>query len=138
MSIKNNIGWLIFDKIFILILQFVVGVKIANYYGSYQYGKYSYALSIIAFLPMLLEIINTIILKLYFYKYNFNIIVSIVSTFKNLVSVIIFIGIIFSKKFLNYDLELYWILAILSLDNIFVSMTLGIAIILIISFNLDI
>lgn len=126
MSIKNNIGWLIFDKIFILILQFVVGVKIANHYGSYQYGKYSYALSIIAFVPMLLEIINTRIVKLYFYKYNFNIIVSVVSTFKNLISIIIFIGILFSRCILNYDIELYWILVILSLDNIFASMTLGI------------
>ena len=41
MSVKNNIMWLIFDKIFILILQFVVGVKIANHFGSYQYVKYS-------------------------------------------------------------------------------------------------
>ena len=68
MSVKNNIMWLIFDKIFILILQFVVGVKIANHFGSYQYGKYSYALSIIAFIPMLLELLNTRIIKLYFYR----------------------------------------------------------------------
>lgn len=126
MSIKNNIMWLIFDKIFILILQFVVGVKIANHFGSYQYGKYSYALSIIAFIPMLLELLNTRIIKLYFYRYNFNIIVSIVSTFKNLISIIIFVVILFSKYFFSYDIELYWILVILSLDNIFISMTLGI------------
>lgn len=126
MSVKNNIIWLIFDKIFILILQFVVGVKIANHFGSYQYGKYSYALSIIAFIPMLLELLNTRIIKLYFYKYNFNIIVSIVSTFKNLISIIIFVVILLSKYFFSYDIELYWILVILSLDNIFISMTLGI------------
>ena len=126
MSVKNNIMWLIFDKIFILILQFVVGVKIANHFGSYQYGKYSYALSIIAFIPMLLELLNTRIIKLYFYKYNFNIIVSIVSTFKNLISIIIFVVILLSKYFFSYDIELYWILVILSLDNIFISMTLGI------------
>jgi len=126
MSVKNNIVWLIFDKIFILILQFVVGVKIANHFGSYQYGKYSYALSIIAFIPMLLELLNTRIIKLYFYKYNFNIIVSIVSTFKNLISIIIFVVILLSKYFFSYDIELYWILVILSLDNIFISMTLGI------------
>lgn len=126
MNIIKNIGWLVFDKIFILILQFIVGVKIANHYGSYQYGKYSYAISIVTFIPMILEILNTRVIKLYFYKYNFNIIVSIVSTFKNLVSILVFIGILFSKYFFYSDIELYWILVILSLDNVFVSLTLGI------------
>lgn len=55
-KILKNIGWLIFDKIFILVLQFLVGVKIANHYGSLEYGKYSYAMSIIAFSPMLLMV----------------------------------------------------------------------------------
>ena len=33
-KIIKNIKWLFFDKVFILILQFFIGVKIANYYGS--------------------------------------------------------------------------------------------------------
>ena len=36
-----NILWLVFDKIFILLLQFFVGVKIANYYGATLFGQYS-------------------------------------------------------------------------------------------------
>ena len=38
-KIIKNIGWLIFDRIFILVLQFFIGVKIANYYGSSSYGE---------------------------------------------------------------------------------------------------
>ena len=43
--IINNILWLVFDKIFILLLQFLVGVKIANYYGTISFGEYNYTLS---------------------------------------------------------------------------------------------
>lgn len=125
-KILKNIGWLIFDKILILILQFLVGVKIANYYGSLKYGKYSYAMSIIAFSPMLIEIINTRVVKTYFYKYNFNIIVSAVSTFKNTISILILVIVIFSKIFFQIDDELYLLLIFLSLDNVFISSTIGI------------
>ena len=51
MIVKNkvliNFLWKILDKIFILILQFFIGVKIANHYGSLEYGKYIFLLSII-------------------------------------------------------------------------------------------
>lgn len=125
-KILKNIGWLIFDKIFILVLQFLVGVKIANHYGSMEYGKYSYAMSIIAFSPMLIEIINTRVVKTYFYKYKFNIIVSAVSTFKNMISILVMIIVIFSKIFFQMDNELYLLLIFLSLDNIFISSTIGV------------
>lgn len=125
-KILKNISWLLFDKIFILILQFLVGVKIANHYGSMEYGKYSYAMSIIAFSPMLIEIINTRVVKTYFYKYKFNIIVSAVSTFKNTISILILIIVIFSKIFFQLNNELYLLLIFLSLDNVFISSTIGI------------
>lgn len=48
-KITKNIVWLIFDQVFILILQFAVGIKIANYYGAQLYGKYNYAISLVAF-----------------------------------------------------------------------------------------
>lgn len=122
----KNIIWLIIDKVFILILQFLVGVKIANYYGSLEYGKYSYAMSVIAFSPMLIEIINTRVVKTYFYKYKFNIIISVVSTFKNTISILILVIVIFSKIFFQIDNELYLLLIFLSLDNVFISSTIGI------------
>ena len=33
-KITKNIAWLMFDQVFILLLQFLVGIKIANYYGA--------------------------------------------------------------------------------------------------------
>lgn len=121
----KNIIWLIFDKIFILILQFLVGVKIANYYGSLIYGKYSYAVSIIIFSSIITEVINTRIIKTYFYKYNFNIIVSVVSSFKEMVSTVILIIIIILKIFIPIDNEIYLLLILLSIDNILVASTIG-------------
>lgn len=125
-KILKNISWLIFDKVFILLLQFLIGAKIANHYGSLDYGKYSYAVSIVAFSPMLIEIINTRIVKTYFYKYKFNIIVSIVSTFKNIISLLILFLIILSKVFFQVDNEMYLLLIFIGLDNVFTSSTIGI------------
>ena len=52
-KIFKNICWLFFDRIFILILQFFIGVKIANYYGSDNFGMYNYAMSIVSFSSIL-------------------------------------------------------------------------------------
>ena len=46
--ILANTGWMLFDKVFILILNLVVTVRIANYYGTLGYGMYQYAVSIVA------------------------------------------------------------------------------------------
>ena len=62
-KITKNIGWLIFDQFFILFLQFIVGVKIANYYGAEVYGKYSYALSLVAFSGIFFELLNSRVIK---------------------------------------------------------------------------
>ena len=57
-KIVKNIGWLVVDKFLILFLQFFVGIKIANYYGGEIFGEYSYAMAIVAFSPIFLEIMN--------------------------------------------------------------------------------
>lgn len=54
-KVIQNIGWLMFDKFFILFLQFIVGVKVANYYGAELYGKYAYAISLVAFSEIFLS-----------------------------------------------------------------------------------
>lgn len=125
-KIIKNIYWLVIDKIIILILQFFIGVKIANHYGKINYGEYSYAVSIIAFAPIILEILNVRIIKKFFYKYNFNLIVSIVSTFKNIISIIILIFIIIFKFVIGIEENLFLMLVFLSIDNIFITSTIGI------------
>lgn len=125
-KIINNIGWLVIDKFLILFLQFFVGVKIANYYGGEIYGKYLYAVSLLAFSPILLEILNSRVIKKSFLKYKSLDVIESVCTLKILISIIIFFIVVSLKFLFPMDERLYLILIFLSLDNIFLTSTNGI------------
>lgn len=121
-----NILWLIFDKIFILLLQFFVGVKIANYYGATLFGQYSYAVSLVAFSNIFFELINSRVLKKYYTKDNFNILVFNTNFFKNSIAIILFFIPIIYKFFYKIDNTLFYLLLLLCLDNILMTSTSGI------------
>lgn len=123
--IINNIGWLVFDKFLILILEFFVGVKIANYYGKGIYGEYSYALAIVALSPILLEIMNPRVIK-EFYDENFNKTVSVVTTFRNMLAIGIFLLTIFTYPIFKENILFYFMLILLTFDNVLLTMTMGI------------
>lgn len=125
-KIINNIGWLIFDKIFILLLQFFVGVKIANYYGATLFGQYSYAISLVAFSNIFFELINSRVLKKYYTKENFNILVFNTNFFKNSIAIILFFIPIIYKFFYKIDNTLFYLLILLCLDNVLMTATSGI------------
>lgn len=125
-KIINNIGWFIFDKIFILLLQFFVGVKIANYYGATLFGQYSYAVSLVAFSNIFFELINSRVLKKYYTKNNFNILVFNTNFFKNSIAIILFFIPIIYKFFYKIDNTLFYLLILLCLDNILMTATSGI------------
>lgn len=125
-KIINNIGWLIFDKIFILLLQFFVGVKIANYYGATLFGQYSYAISLVAFSNIFFELINSRVLKKYYTKENFNILVFNTNFFKNSIAIILFFIPIIYKFFYKIDDTLFCLLLLLCLDNVLMTATSGI------------
>lgn len=125
-KIVNNIGWLIFDKVFILLLQFFVGVKIANYYGATLFGQYSYAISLVAFSNIFFELINSRVLKKYYTKENFNILVFNTNFFKNSIAIILFFIPIIYKFFYKIDNTLFYLLILLCLDNILMTATSGI------------
>ncbi|MCD8196782.1 MAG: oligosaccharide flippase family protein [Lachnospiraceae bacterium] len=55
--ILSNTAWMVFDKVFLLALNLVVSVRIANYYSALGYGSYQYAVSVVA----VFEIITTFI-----------------------------------------------------------------------------
>lgn len=61
--ILANTGWMFFDKIFILILNLVVTVRIANYYGTLDYGTYQYAVSIVALFEVLVTFVDARVVK---------------------------------------------------------------------------
>ena len=125
-KIINNIGWLIFDKVFILLLQFFVGVKIANYYGATLFGQYSYAISLVAFSNIFFELINSRVLKKYYTKNNFNILVFNTNFFKNSIAIILFFIPIIYKFFYKIDKTLFYLLILLCLDKILLTSTSGI------------
>ena len=125
-KIINNIGWFIFDRIIILLLQFFVGVKIANYYGATLFGQYSYAMSLVTFSNIFFELINSRVLKKYYTKNNFNILVFNTNFFKNSIAIILFFIPIIYKFFYKIDNTLFYLLILLCLDNILMTATSGI------------
>ena len=125
-SILNNIKWLLFDKLLILILEFFIGVKVANYYGASSFGQYSYAISLVAFSNIFFELINSRVLKKYYTKNNFNILVFNTNFFKNSIAIILFFIPIIYKFFYKIDNTLFYLLILLCLDNILITATSGI------------
>ncbi len=54
---------MLFDKIFILILNLVVTVRIANYYGTLGYGTYQYAVSVAALFEVFVTFVDARVVK---------------------------------------------------------------------------
>lgn len=48
MRILSNTAWMVFDKVFVLLINLLVTLKVANHYGSSDYGSYQYIVGIIA------------------------------------------------------------------------------------------
>lgn len=125
-KITKNIVWLMFDQVFILVLQFAVGIKIANYYGAELYGKYNYAVSLVAFSSIFFELLNSRVIKKHYTDENFNSIVFNVNFFRNtMAGVIIFIPIIL-KFTIGMNSLLFYMLLLICLDNILTTATYGI------------
>ena len=62
-DILANIFWMFFDKVFILILNLVVAVNIANYYGALGYGTYQYAISVVALFEVFVAFVDARVVK---------------------------------------------------------------------------
>ncbi len=61
--ILENTGWMLFDKVFILLLNLIVTVRIANYYGAIGYGTYQYAVSVVALFEILVTFVDARVVK---------------------------------------------------------------------------
>lgn len=62
-KILSNTLWMIFDKVFLLVLNLVVTVKIANYFGVMEYGNYQYAVSVVTILEILVAFVDGRVVK---------------------------------------------------------------------------
>lgn len=125
-KILKNIYWLLFDKVFILILQFFIGVKVANYYGSESFGIYNYAVTIVTFSNIFFELFNNRVIKKYFTNNKFNFIVFNVNFFRNILAIFLFIITMILGKYTVTDKLFYYTLLLLCLDNILLVSTSGI------------
>lgn len=59
----SNTAWMLFDRVFILLLNLIVTVRIANYYGSLGYGTYQYAISIVAIFEVFITFVDGRVVK---------------------------------------------------------------------------
>lgn len=121
-QILKNIYWLIIDKLFVLFLQFFIGIKIVNYYGSENYGYYSYAISIFAFFPIIIDLLNARVIKVKISEDESRIIT--IKKIYSLMSLLSIIIIILLKKYI--EAELYYLLIMFSINNLILSNSLGI------------
>ena len=62
-KILANILWMLFDKVFLILLNLVVTVQVANYYGRHEYGTYEYAVSIVAIFEILVAFVDPRVVK---------------------------------------------------------------------------
>ena len=125
-KVLKNICWLLFDKVFILLLQFLIGVKIANYYGSESFGMYNYAMSIVAFSSILFELLNDRVIKKFFKEYKFANIVYNVNIFRNFMALLILIFTIILGIILKLPQLFFLTLIFICVDNFLITGTQGI------------
>ncbi len=91
-----------------------------------MFGQYSYAISLVAFSNIFFELINSRVLKKYYTKENFNILVFNTNFFKNSIAIILFFIPIIYKFFYKIDDTLFCLLLLLCLDNVLMTATSGI------------
>ena len=127
-SILKNIFWIFFDKLFLAILQFFIGTKIANYYGSESFGIYNLAITIVAFSAIFFELLNERVIKKFFLNYKFYIIVYNINFFRNIVSIILFLLILIFGNYFIINKLFYYTLILLCFDNVLLTSTSGIEI----------
>lgn len=62
-KVLSNAFWMTFDRVFMLLLNMFVTVRIANYFGSSEYGNYQYAVNIVAILELVVTFVDARIVK---------------------------------------------------------------------------
>ena len=62
-QIVENTSWMIFDKVFLLFLNLLVTVKVANYFGASEYGLYQYAINVVAIFEILVTFVDSRVIK---------------------------------------------------------------------------
>ncbi|WP_278990394.1 hypothetical protein [Segatella bryantii] len=107
---------MLFDKLFILILNLIVIVKVANYYGTLGYGTYQYAVSIVAIFDLCLTFIDSRVVKKRYIKEVPGCVVWNATIARLLFSGLSLFAVFFYLLFCNED-SVYTILFVVLLSN---------------------
>lgn len=122
-----NTAWMIFDKVFILLLNLLVTVRIANHFGATEYGNYQYVVNIVAVFEVLVTFVDARVVKKQYPAYRAEIVVYNATICRMIFSVIsAFVGIIFivlQNKSRTYSI----MFAILLIDAIIKNLRFGMA-----------
>lgn len=69
-KILTNTAWMLFDRVFMMFLNLIVTVEIANHFGKSGYGSYQYAVSVIAILEILVTFVDGRVVKKRYLEYD--------------------------------------------------------------------
>lgn len=125
--ILSNTAWMVFDKVFVLLINLLVTLKVANHYGSSDYGSYQYAVSIIAIIEILVTLVDGRVLKKLYINNNQNTVVYTATISRmvfSLISVVIGGGCVF---FIDTDIEFRILFMVLLINTILTNFRFGMA-----------
>lgn len=123
--ILANMGWMTFDKVFMLLLNLLVTVKIANHYGTLGYGSYQYAVSIVAIFEILVTFVDGRVVKKQYEKGDADDIVFTATISRVLFSAVsVILGLIFILLYQG-DMEFCIMFVLLLLNTILTNLRFG-------------
>ena len=124
-KILLNTLWMLFDKVFILILNLIVTVKIANHFGKSGYGSYQYAVNAVALFEILVTFVDGRVVKKRYRNYDNDLLVynaTICRTIFSVLSAVIGLFFIFISRRGN-DFTLMF--SVLLLNMILINLRFG-------------
>ncbi len=124
-KIIGNVFWMIFDKVFLLALNLLVTLKIANHYGSEVYGNYQYLVSVVAIFEALVRLTDGRIVKKYFSEYSVAQVVWNASIARMIVTSVSFLAGIVIGFFLGFDNQSRLIFMVLLLNILVYNLRFG-------------
>ena len=125
-AVIQNISWLLFDKLILILSNLIIIFVVANYYGAEKYGIFQYATNIVLMLEVIVQLIDGRIVKKKYTNLNQNDVVFNVSFGKLILSSIALIfGIILLFLFKNSEKTFKIILFVLLFDSIIKSIRFG-------------
>ena len=123
--ILTNTGWMLFDKVFILILNLVVTVRIANYYGTLGYGTYQFAVSIVALFEVLVTFVDARVVKKRYTTENPDELVWNATITRMLFSIVSLLGGVIYLLFSGEKGDYYAIFLVLLVNAIIINLRFG-------------